>query len=134
MKPGKKKEKLDEDRRQMEAALRASEDKYRTIFETTGTATIIIEEDTTISLANKEFARLSGYTKEEVVGKKSWTDFVAHKDDLERMKAYHYTRRIDPDAAPRNYEYKFIDKQGTVKDKASSASEIWLKIHSPAFL
>ncbi len=47
-------------------ALRESEDKYRTIFETTGTATVIIEEDTTISLANKEFEKLSGYSKEEV--------------------------------------------------------------------
>ena len=40
-----------------------SEDKYRTIFETTGTATVIIEEDTTISLANKEFEKLSGFLK-----------------------------------------------------------------------
>jgi PAS domain S-box-containing protein len=97
-------------------ALLQSEDKYRTIFETTGTATVIIEEDTTISLANKEFEKLSGYTKEEVEGKKSWTDFVAHKDDLDRMMAYHSARRIDPNRAPRNYEYKFIDKHGTVKE------------------
>ncbi len=97
-------------------ALRESEDKYRTIFETTGTATVIIEEDTTISLANKEFEKLSGYSKEEVEGKKSWTDFVAHKDDLDRMMAYHTARRIDPNRAPRNYEYKFIDKHGTVKE------------------
>ena len=96
-------------------ALRESEDKYRTIFETTGTATVIIEEDTTIALANKEFEKLSGYSKEEVEGKKSWTDFVAHKDDLDRMMAYHTARRIDPNRAPRNYEYKFIDKNGTVK-------------------
>ncbi len=97
-------------------ALRESEDKYRTIFETTGTATVIIEEDTTISLANKEFEKLSGYSKEEVEGKKSWTDFVANKDDLDRMMAYHTARRIDPNRAPRNYEYKFIDKHGTVKE------------------
>jgi PAS domain S-box-containing protein len=97
-------------------ALLQSEDKYRTIFETTGTATVIIEEDTTISLANKEFEKLSSYTKEEVEDKKSWTDFVAHKDDLDRMMAYHSARRIDPNRAPRNYEYKFIDKHGTVKE------------------
>ena len=96
--------------------LRESEDKYRTIFETTGTATVIIEEDTTISLANKEFEKLSGYSKEEVEGKKSWTDFVAHKNDLDRMMAYHTARRIEPNRAPRNYEYKFIDKHGTVKE------------------
>ena len=97
-------------------ALRESESKYRTIFETTGTATVIIEEDTTISLANKEFTKLSGYSKEEVEGRKSWKDFVAHKDDLDRMMAYHTARRIDPNRAPRNYEYKFIDRNGTIKE------------------
>jgi len=102
--------------KQTENTLRESEDKYRTIFETTGTATIIIEEDTTISLANKEFSKLSGYTQEEVEGKKSWTDFVAHKEDLEKMKVYHNARRIDPDAAPRNYEYQFVNKDGMIKD------------------
>ena len=105
-------------------ALLESEDKYRTIFETTGTATVIIEEDTTISLANKEFEKLSGYSKEEVEGKKSWTDFVAHKDDLDRMMAYHTDRRIDPNRAPRNYEYKFRDKHGTVKKVSATLAVI----------
>ena len=36
--------------------LRNSEEKYRAVFENTGTATIIIEEDTTISLANSRFS------------------------------------------------------------------------------
>ncbi len=99
-------------------------DKYRTIFETTGTATIIIEHDTTISLANKEFENLSGYAKDEIEGKKSWTDFVAHKDELVEMKAYHYIRRMDTDAAPRNYEYKFIDRHGTVKDMFATIAMI----------
>lgn len=44
---------------------------YKAIFEHTGTATIIIEEDTTISLANSEFEKLSGYSKEEIEGKKA---------------------------------------------------------------
>jgi len=102
--------------KQTEDAVQESEKKYRTIFETTGTATIIIEEDTTISLANKEFLKLSGYTQEEIEGKKSWTDFVAHKEDLDRMKAYHNARRVDPGAAPRNYEYQFVGKNGMIKD------------------
>ena len=71
--------------RRAEEALRESENKYRTIFETTGTATIIIEEDTAISLANREFAELSGYTKQEIEGRMSWADFVAYEDDLEKM-------------------------------------------------
>ncbi|HDH28036.1 MAG TPA: PAS domain-containing sensor histidine kinase, partial [Euryarchaeota archaeon] len=59
--------------------------------------------------------KLSGYSKEESQGKKSWTEFVV-KDDLAGMKEYHRVRRVDPTAAPRNYEFRFIDRQGNVRD------------------
>jgi len=103
------------DRKRTEQELRKSEDEYRTIFETTGTATIIIKEDTTISLANTEFTRLCDYSKEEIEDKKSWTEFFV-KDDLERMKEYHRLRRINPNAAPRNYEARLVDRKGNVRD------------------
>jgi PAS domain S-box-containing protein len=77
--------------------------------------TLIIEEDTTISLANTEFEKLSGYLKDEIEGKKTWADFVV-KDDIERMKGYHCLRRINPDSAPKNYEFRFIDRAGNIKD------------------
>ena len=99
-------------------------DEYRTIFETTGTATVIIEENTTISLANKEFENLSGYSKDEIEGKKSWADFVAEKDTLEKMKEYHALRRVNPDAAPRNYEFKFMDRKGVVNNVLSTVAMI----------
>ncbi len=60
--------------------LRESENLYRAIFETTGTATIIIEEDKTISLLNSEFEKMTGYRREEWEGKKQWTEYVAPKD------------------------------------------------------
>jgi PAS domain S-box-containing protein len=101
--------------KQAEERLRESENLYRAIFETTGTATIIIEEDTTVSLVNKEFVRLSGYSKAAWEGKKSWTDFVADFD-VERMKSYHYLRRENADAAPRNYGFGFIDSAGRIRD------------------
>ncbi len=88
---------------------------YHTIFENTGTATVIIEEDTTLSRVNSQFEKLAGYTREEIEGKKSWTEFV-HQDDLPRMKEHHQLRRHDPDAAPRNYEFRFVDRQGNVKN------------------
>jgi len=103
------------ERKQAEEALRESEEKYRTTFQSTGTATVIIEEDTTLSMVNSQFERLSGYSKEEIEGKKSWTEFVV-KDDLERMKEYHRLRRIAEDSAPGSYEFRFIDRWGTVKD------------------
>jgi PAS domain S-box-containing protein len=62
-----------------------------------------------------EFEKLSGYPKGEVEGKKCWTEFV-QGECLEKMKEYHDVRRIDPHAAPRNYESSFIGKQGNVSD------------------
>ena len=58
------------DRKLAVMALRDSEEKYRTVFETTGTATVLIENDGTISLANSEFEWLSGYRKDEIENQK----------------------------------------------------------------
>jgi len=98
-----------------EELLRESENRYRSIFETTGTATIIVEEDMTITLANAELEKLTGYSRAEIEGKKKWTEFVA-KEDLEAMKAYHFARRNAPGSAPRSYEFRLLDRQGTVKN------------------
>jgi len=103
------------ERRQAKEALRDSEQRYRSVFENTGTATVIIEEDEIISMLNTEFEKLSGYSEEEVVGKKRWTEFVA-KEDFEQMEAYHAKRRENGEEAPTEYEFRFVDKQGNVKD------------------
>jgi PAS domain S-box-containing protein len=59
------------ERKRMENALKESEDTYRTVFETTGTAMGVIEEDTKIALINEEFEKLTGYSRGEVEGKKT---------------------------------------------------------------
>ncbi len=96
-------------RKNTEKALQESELKYRTIFENTGTATLLIEEDTSIILVNSEFEKLSGYPQKEAIGK-SWTEFVV-KEDLDKMLSYHETRNLDPDLAPKNYEFR-VYKEG----------------------
>ncbi len=98
-----------------EKALEESEALYHTLFENTGTAMLVIDENTTVLTVNTEFERISGYSKKEIEGKRSWTEFVA-KGYLEKMKEYHDLRRIDPKAAPRTYESKLIDRQGKVVD------------------
>jgi PAS domain S-box-containing protein len=106
-------------RKQFEEALRASEREYRTIFENTGTAMVIVENDGTFSLVNSEFERLSGYSKREIERKKKWTEFIA-KEDLEWMLRQHKHRR-DPSPEVRrlaksHYDFSFIDRSGTVKN------------------
>jgi PAS domain S-box-containing protein len=110
-------------RQRIEQTLRESENSYRTIFENTGAATVIIEADTIITLANAGFEKLSGFAREEMEGKRSWTEFVA-STDLARMKKYHELRRIDPGSAPRRYEFHFIDRHGNSKAVLATVATI----------
>ena len=103
------------ERMKAEENLRQSERFYRTIFENTGNASILIAEDTTILLANSNFIRLTGYKREEVEGKMSWTTFIEPKD-VERMKHYHHLRRRSPSSAPGSYEFGFITRSGEHRD------------------
>jgi PAS domain S-box-containing protein len=99
------------ERRKFEEALRQSERTYQATFQNTGTATILIEEDMRILLANEEFERLSGFSKQEIEGKIKWTQFGS-EEDLPIIAEYHRLRRIDPDAAPNKFEFRFFDRRG----------------------
>ena len=102
------------DRRAAERRLQESEKQYRTLFENTGTGTVLSEADTTLSTVNQEFAAMVGYSREEIEGRMSWTQFII-PEDVERMKIYHDMRRKDPDSAPSQWECGIIDRQGIVK-------------------
>jgi PAS domain S-box-containing protein len=73
------------ERERAEQALKESEVRYRTIFENTGTATVIVDEDATIVLANRQFERLAGFSRSEIEDQKKWTEFVL-EDDLPKVK------------------------------------------------
>ncbi|MEA3493105.1 MAG: PAS domain S-box protein [Candidatus Margulisiibacteriota bacterium] len=103
------------ERRKVEDELRQVEERYRTVFENTGNATLILEKDRTISLVNRGFEVLSGFSREEIEGKKRWEEFVA-EEDLEKMKEQHELRRKKPGSAMNVYEFRFVDRNGVVKD------------------
>lgn len=100
--------------KQREEALEESEKRYKAIFENTGAATMIIEEDATISLVNTEFEKLTGFSKAEVEGKRHWNDLVADKDIAEPL--WHMDAdRSAPGTLVREYEAKITDKQGNLR-------------------
>jgi len=98
-----------------EMTLKDAELKFRIIIETTASAIALLEGDATISYINPEFEKIIGYVKEEVEGKKKWTDFVA-PPDLERMKEYEHQRRSDVEIVPSNYEFRFIRFDGEARN------------------
>ncbi len=98
-----------------EEALRSSELYYRTIFQNTGTAMVIMEEDTTISLVNAESIKFVGYTPSALENKRKAIDFV-RKNDLERILEYQKIRSKDPAKAPRSYELQIVDREGRTRD------------------
>ena len=92
-----------------------AEELYQTVFENTGTAMFIVEENSIISHVNDEMEKVWGYSREEIEGRVKWHSLVA-KEDLEKMKKYHSIRWKDPGAVPREYEFRFIHKNGEVRD------------------
>lgn len=110
-------------RKQAETALRKSEARYRTIYENSGTATLTIQADTSISMVNREYELLSGLPREQIEGKMSWTEFVV-PEDLENMLSYHKERRSEDGAPPRSYEFRFVDKDGNIKHVLNTVSLI----------
>ncbi len=110
------------DRKRVEQELRHSEERYRTIFENTGTAMLIINEDTTVIRVNKETERLTGFPRNKE-GTMKWTEFVL-PEDLERMLNYHKARRGFGNTVPRNYEFRLVRKDGEIREVSLIAAMI----------
>lgn len=89
---------------------------YRSIIDSAATAMCIVEANTLISLANQKFEELTGYAKEEIEGKMSWTQFV-DKKFLQMMKKFHEARRRGETktAPPSSYEFDFVNRRGEKK-------------------
>jgi PAS domain S-box-containing protein len=99
--------------------LRESESRYRAIFESTGTAMMIVGEDSTIHLVNAEFEKLSGYSRKEAEGALRWTDLLSDADIQPPAE-----RRGAGPVTVKHYECQAVDKYGQVRDIYATAAEI----------
>lgn len=99
-----------EDHKKVEKALRASEDKYCTIFEELGDAFLITNRDGTIADYNKAALDILGYTEEEI-GTITSHMFYANLPDRATFQHIMESRGSVTD-----YEAKLKKKDGTLID------------------
>ena len=81
---------------------------FTVAFENNAAPTAIFNLDTTIAMVNDAYCKLSGYTREEVVGM-SWTAQLP-PDELLKLKARNEQRLIDPNSVSNEYEFSFYNK------------------------
>ena len=110
------------EQKQAETALRESEARFRAIFNHNALATAIIEPDSNISMVNDAYCQVSGYAREEVVGR-SWKRTVV-SEDVERLTEYNRQRLINPHAVPAGYDFRFYRKNGEIRHAQISVALI----------
>ncbi|MEA1945671.1 MAG: PAS domain S-box protein [Thermodesulfobacteriota bacterium] len=94
--------------KQVEEKLRRSEEKYKTL--TTSSLTgIFIHRDGRFVFVNDRFAKVHGYTTEELLGKEYKT--LIHPDDREVI-AERVSKRLKGDSVPYHYEVQRLKKDG----------------------
>ncbi len=108
------------ERKLAEETLRESEENFRSMFENNSAAMIIAEPDTTVSMVNDEFCKLSGYSKQEVIGT-SWTAHIPPKD-RKRLKEYNHGRSINVNDVPDKYEFTIYNKKGEIRHAIMSVT------------
>ena len=101
-------------RRIAESASRRSEARYRSVFENTGTATIILEADMTIAKINAMAESISAGTKKEIEGKAKISEFVA--DESAEILEVFQRDRHPADQTPWETEFRMIDRQRRKRD------------------
>ncbi len=93
-----------------EAALRISEEKYRTVVENANEGIVVYQDDERV-LFNPKAAELSGYTAEEFI--ETNPDEMMFPEDVKTMRE-RLARRLAGEDVPDCYEMRFLQKSGRI--------------------
>ena len=108
------------DRKRSEEALRKSEEQYRMLVETMGETVVSIDENGMVKFVNNRFCEISGYSRDEIVGRSVW-DFAAHTD-LEVIQEQMELRRKGIGGS---YETVLTTKHGEEKHAIVSSEPVF---------
>jgi len=109
--------------RQATLMLTDSQKRYRNLFENTGTATIVVEKNMRISMANSKFCELTGFYKREITGGKRLSEFIERKN-LYRIRRFTARQKEKGLPPPTEYECLIVDKQRDLR-------YVVMKIYTP---
>jgi PAS domain S-box-containing protein len=99
------------ERKQATQALESSREQYQNLVEKAGIAILIDDKGGNFQYVNERYAKLFGYTEEEM-RKKSIQD-VVFSEDLDMVMRYH-KNRVQGKKAPSRYEFRGIKKDGSL--------------------
>jgi PAS domain S-box-containing protein len=99
--------------KQVEKALRESEEKYRKIFELSPEAIVILDQNGVLLETNNKNYELFGSSSDEIIGK-NFMELPYFNEDTKSKIIENFTKRIKgEEIAP--YEIDFITKSGKIK-------------------
>jgi diguanylate cyclase (GGDEF)-like protein/PAS domain S-box-containing protein len=101
-----------------ERNLKESEERYRNLVEEADIAILLDDIDGNIVYSNKKLAEIFGYHIKDMTH--MCISKLIHPDDLNRVIDYHKSR-MSGKLAPKNYEFKGINKNG---------STVFLEVHT----
>ena len=110
------------ERKQTEEALRESEEKYRSVIESSPVGIFIIKNEL-VKYVNPSLFEMTGYTEQEVIGQ-PLLNFVPEKD-RETIQKF-YIKRTRGEIAPKNYVTAIILKNGTESPIEITVSSFYL--------
>ena len=99
------------ERKRAEAALRESEERYRTLTENSLTG-IYIHEDDILVYVNERLAAMGGYSPREMLGRRFW-EFV-HPQDRQMVKDGYIPGSLIK-AQPGHHEFRLLCKSGEMR-------------------
>lgn len=111
------------ERKKAERALRESEEKYHSIFETAASLIFILNADGIIFDCNQRIKDLLGYTKDEIIGHsitkviyQGYHGYHAKAQMFLHAKAQMFLEEILSKGSGHYREYKMVRKDGTILD------------------
>ena len=112
------------ERKEIEEALKESEEKFRALAESSPAAIFIIQ-DNVFKYVNPSFEKITGYSKKDLSKMKFWE--LVHPEEMNMVRERGEKRQKGEKVEPYRYEFRIITKDGKIRWVELAASTILYK-------